>query len=67
MYEMTYNLFVTAGYKPSGAARAEHQHDRRSARLELVHQPHRHGRGHGRGARRAARTSVRRPTRRSGS
>ena len=29
----------TPGYKPSRHARAEHQHDRRSARLELVHQP----------------------------
>ena len=44
-----------------GHARAEHQHDRRSARLELVHQPHRHEPGHRRGDSRAARSSARRP------
>ena len=27
IYEMTNNLFVTSGYKPSGTAREEHQHD----------------------------------------
>ncbi len=27
LYEMTNNLFVTSGYKPSGTAREEHQHD----------------------------------------
>ena len=47
---MTYNLFVTSGYKPIGPAREEHQHDRRSAGLELVHQPHRHQAGHDRRA-----------------
>ena len=48
MYEMTHNLFVTPGYKPSGAAREEHQHDRRGAGLELVHEPDRREAGHGR-------------------
>ncbi len=66
MYELIYNLFVTSGYKPQRPAREEHQHDRRGAGLELVHQPHRHQADHDRGARRAARTSARRPTRRSG-
>ena len=42
IYEMTYNLFVTAGSQAVGRAREEHQHDRRGAGLELVHQPDRH-------------------------
>ncbi len=47
-------------------ARAEHQHDRRGARLELVHQPDRHPRDdRGRGRARAG-DWARRPTRRSG-
>ena len=48
MYEMTYNLFVDCRLQADRRARAEHQHDRRGARLELVHQPHRHEAGHGR-------------------
>ena len=42
LFDLSYNLFVTSKYKPSGHARAEHQHDRRGAGLQLVHQPHRH-------------------------
>ena len=41
VYNLGYDLFVTAGNKPAERAGAEHQHDRRSAGLELVHQPHR--------------------------
>ena len=47
-------------------AREEHQHHRRGAGLELVHEPDRHQADHRRGARCADRTSARRPTRRSG-
>ena len=55
MYELTYNLFVTSGYKPTRRAREEHQHDRRGAGLELVHQPDRHHDRHRRRARARAR------------
>ena len=48
LYEMSYNLFVTAGLQAVGHARAEHQHHRRSAGLELVHEPDWHDAGHGR-------------------
>ena len=44
-----------------GHAREEHQHDRRGAGLELVHEPDRHDAGHRRRAR--ARPQSRRPTR----
>ena len=50
-YDLSYNLFVTPGRAARQRARAERQHDRRGARLELVHQPHRRPRAHGRGAR----------------
>ena len=61
MYEMTYNLFVTARLQAVGHARAEHQHDRRGAGLELVHQPDRHEDAHRRRDCRAARSSAPRP------
>ena len=44
-----YQLFVTAGKKPHQHARGQHQHRRRGAGLELVHQPHRQPADHGRG------------------
>ena len=44
---MIYNLFVEPA-KALGPARAEHQHDRRSPRLELVHEPGRHEAPHDR-------------------
>ena len=66
MYELTYNLFALPGYKPSGVPRAERQHDRRSARLELVHQPHRHEAAHHRRTRPRPRSSAPRRIRRAG-
>ena len=41
MYELTYNLFALSRTQAHRPARAERQYDRRSSRLELVHQPHR--------------------------
>ena len=41
MYELSYNLFVTSGLQAVEHAGREHQHDRRGARLELVHEPDR--------------------------
>ena len=49
------------GLQAERPAREEHQHDRRSARLELVHQPHRHQGDHDRRAR--ARRQCRRAAR----
>src|SRR5262249_39425769 len=50
LYEMANNLFVTSGYTLSGT-RAEHQHHRRSAGFELVHEPDWIDHGHRRGSR----------------
>ena len=56
-YDLTVNLFVTAGTYAVEHPRAERQHHRRGARLELVHQSRRE--------RRAARTARARPQCRS--
>ena len=61
MYELSYNLFVTSGYKPTNTRAAEHQHDRRGARLELVHEPDRLGADVAPTRSRAGRRSARRP------
>ena len=55
-----------AGARARQRARAERQHDRRGARLELVHQPHRRPRAHARGARARPGRRRRRRRRRSG-
>ena len=40
IFDLAENLFTRPGDPAAGRARAQHQHDRRGARLELVHQPH---------------------------
>ena len=66
LYEMIVQPVRHVGLQAVGHARAEHQHDRRGARLELVHEPDRLDPGHGRRAR--ARPQSRAPprTRRAG-
>ncbi len=66
MYELATNLFVTAKLQAVEHPGAEHQHDRRGARLELVHEPDRLDGGVGRRGRARARASGRRPPRKSG-
>ena len=48
MYELMFNLFVNSGARGERPAGEEHQHDRRGAGLELVHQPHRRAADHDR-------------------
>ena len=45
VYDLAVNLFVTAKRTPSNTRAQQHQHHRRGARLELVHQPHRRAAG----------------------
>ena len=61
MYEMIVQPVRHVRLQADRPAREEHQHDRRGARLELVHQPHRHQGDHDRRAR--ARPECRRAAR----
>ncbi len=64
--EYSYNLFVTARRQPSNTRAGNINTDRRGARLELVHQPHRRDDDHVRAAGARRRTPTRRRRRRNG-
>ena len=61
LVDLTMNLFGASGRQDARRARRQHQHDRRGAGLELVHQPHRRAPGDDRRRPSAGRPRVQGP------